>query len=221
MQNQLSNSTEKIRQSNLELFRIILIIAIVAHHYVVNSGLVQCIARTPDSFDSVFLLLYGAWGKTAINCFLMITGFFMCKQDISLKKFLKLLFAIEFYKILIGLIFIICDYTPLSLRTLKNMLPLTEITQGFISCYLVFFLCIPFLNILIRNMTQKTHALLIGLLLLIYTILPSMSMGIIFNYVTWFCVVYILAAYIRCYPHPMCGGGGQYRSPYSPCHALP
>ena len=221
MQNQLSNSTEKIRQSNLELFRIILIIAIVAHHYVVNSGLVQCIARTPDSFDSVFLLLYGAWGKTAINCFLMITGFFMCKQDISLKKFLKLLFAIEFYKILIGLIFIICDYTPLSLRTLKNMLPLTEITQGFISCYLVFFLCIPFLNILIRNMTQKTHALLIGLLLLIYTILPSMSMGIIFNYVTWFCVVYILAAYIRCYPHPMFEGGGQYRSPYSPCHALP
>lgn len=31
--------TQKVRNSNLELYRIITMLAIVAHHYVVNSGL--------------------------------------------------------------------------------------------------------------------------------------------------------------------------------------
>lgn len=31
--------TQKVRNSNLELYRIITMLAIVSHHYVVNSGL--------------------------------------------------------------------------------------------------------------------------------------------------------------------------------------
>ena len=36
-------STIKVRDSNLELFRIITMLLIVAHHYVVNSGLMEVI----------------------------------------------------------------------------------------------------------------------------------------------------------------------------------
>ena len=72
----------KKRDSNLELYRIITMILIVAHHYVVNSGLTDPLGpiyQTPLSFPSIFLLLFGAWGKTGINCFVLITGYFMCK----------------------------------------------------------------------------------------------------------------------------------------------
>ena len=44
---------------------------IVAHHYVVNSGLMDTITRTPLSWRSLSLLTFGAWGKTGINCFLI------------------------------------------------------------------------------------------------------------------------------------------------------
>ena len=74
------------RDSNIELFRIITMFFIVAHHYVVNSGLTLDdgpIAANPLSANSIFLLLFGAWGKIGINCFVMITGYFMCKSNIT------------------------------------------------------------------------------------------------------------------------------------------
>lgn len=76
---------------------------IVAHHYVVNSGLTSAdgpIAASPASSHSIFLLLFGAWGKIGINCFVMITGYFMCKSKITAKKFAKLLCEVMLYRIL-------------------------------------------------------------------------------------------------------------------------
>ena len=101
-------NNQKMRNSNLELFRIIVMLFIVAHHYVVNSGLTDLngpIGCDPVSAKSIFLLLFGAWGKTGINCFVLITGYFMCKSQITLKKFLKLLLQIMFYKVVINSIF--------------------------------------------------------------------------------------------------------------------
>ena len=101
---------KKLRDSNLELFRILTMLLIVAHHYVVNSGLTSPdgpIVANPLATDSIFLLLIGAWGKIGINCFVLITGYFMCKSEITATKFVKLLFEIMFYKIIIGLIFIL------------------------------------------------------------------------------------------------------------------
>lgn len=54
------------RSSNIELFRIIVMFLIVAHHYVVNSGLTAAdgpIYADPLSWRSTFLLLLGAWGR--------------------------------------------------------------------------------------------------------------------------------------------------------------
>lgn len=81
----------KTRNSNLELYRIIVMILIVAHHYVVNSGLMDELVKDPLSSKSLFFYLFGMWGKTGINCFVMITGYFMCKSHITIRKFLKLL----------------------------------------------------------------------------------------------------------------------------------
>lgn len=83
----------KKRDSNIELYRIILMLLIIAHHYVVNSGIVEVLYENPINFKSIIMFLFGAWGKIGINCFILITGFFMCKSNISLKKFLKLLFG--------------------------------------------------------------------------------------------------------------------------------
>ena len=70
----------KERNSNLELYRIIVMLLIVAHHYVVNSGLIQVMESEPLSLKNSFFYLYGMWGKTGINCFVLITGYFMCKS---------------------------------------------------------------------------------------------------------------------------------------------
>lgn len=49
---------------------------IVAHHYVVNIGLMYIITEEPATSKSLYLWLLGMWGKTGINCFVLITGTF-------------------------------------------------------------------------------------------------------------------------------------------------
>ena len=112
----------KERNSNLELYRIIVMLAIVAHHYVVNSGLLRMMEQDPISIRSIYFYLFGAWGKTGINCFVLITGYFMCKSHITLEKFMKLLMEVMFYKIVISGLFIVSGYEHINIKAIVLML---------------------------------------------------------------------------------------------------
>jgi len=180
---------------------------IVAHHYVVNSGMISAEGPFYQSaysgeLKSLFVLLFGAWGKTGINCFVLITGYFMCKSQITLKKFMKLLFEIMFYRIVINSIFWITSYRQFSLiELIKVIIPVRAVDVGFTSAYLVFFLLIPFLNVLVKNMTEKQHIFLLCLLSFTYIFLGTIpGFSVTMNYVSWFSVLYFIAAYIRLYP---------------------
>lgn len=205
---QLRSQSQKLhsghRNSNLELFRIITMLCIVAHHYVVNSGLMASegpILSNPTAWRSIFLLVFGAFGKTGINCFVLITGYFMCKSQITVRKFAKLLLEIEFYKIIIGAIFLISGYERLSVSYLVRMfLPITNVSTGFTSCYLLFYWFIPFLNRLINNISQSQYLKLLLLCSFIYIGIGSVpGFDVTMNYVSWFIVVYLFGAYIRIY----------------------
>ena len=176
---------------------------IVLHHYVVNSGLTDAggmIYSSPLSWRSLFLLLIGAWGKTGINCFLMITGYFMCKSEITTRKFLKLYCEVVFYRVLFFLIFLITGYQSFSIKELLLLpLPIKNIKTGFIGCYMVFFLFIPFLNNMLKHMNEKQHLLLLALCGFTYVLFGTLH-NVTMNYVSWFMVIYLIAAYFRLYP---------------------
>lgn len=151
--------------------------------------------------QSVFLLLFGWGGKMGINCFVLITGYFMCRSQITAKKFLKLIGERYFYAIVIFVVFVATGYAQFSGKELlKVLFPFFTVQSNFMACYLLFYLFIPFLNKLIEVMSEKEHLLLIGLCLFIYTILPSFAFAAVsFNYVTWFIVLYFVASYLRIY----------------------
>ena len=196
------------RSSNLELYRIICMLMIVAHHYVVNSGLLaddSPMRTNPIAVNNVFLSFWGAWGKTGINCFLMITGYFMCTSNITLRKFVKLIGQIYLYKFLLYPILLIAGYETFSVsRLVKVIMPTWGFSDNFVGCFIAFWLTIPFLNILVHNMNKRQHELLLMLLLVIYTLLGSIpSFNVTFNYVTWFGIIYFIASYIRMYPNSL------------------
>lgn len=178
---------------------------IVAHHYVVNSDVLDVMYQNPLSANSIFLFLFGMWGKIGINCFVLITGYFICKSNITVKKFLKLVLEVEFYRVIIYMIFIASCYESFSLTgVVKAILPITSIGTNFTGCYLVFYLCIPFLNILVRNMSEKEHLALLGPVFFTYIFMGTLpKFDVTMNYVSWFICLYFIAAYIRLYPKKM------------------
>jgi len=191
------------RNSNLKLYRIICMFLIVCHHYVVSSGLLDKLYDNPLSNYSIFYYLFGMWGKTGINCFVMITGYFMCRSNITKMKFLKLVIQILFYNIVIYSIFITTGYVNFNFKELIDTIWFIHgINGSFVPEFIMFYLCIPFLNALVHNISKRQHQLLICLLVSLYSIhaLPFLMYQVKFNYVSWFCILYFISSYIRLYP---------------------
>jgi len=126
----------------------------------------------------------------------------MCKSQITLRKFLKLVLEVYFYSVVIFAIFAATGRETFSpMRIVQLIMPVWSFETNFVSCFIGFWLTIPFLNILVNNMTKRQHQMLLVLLLSMYTILGSIpGFKVAMNYVTWFAVIYFMASYIRLYP---------------------
>lgn len=174
-------------------------IMIVAHHFVVNSGVMDQMYEAPLSANSIFLFIFGAWGKTGINCFVLITGYFMCKSNITVKKYIKLVAEVFFYKLVIAIIFAIAGLESMK-DIIDAVLIVRVIDKNFTGCFLVFYLLIPFLNIMLNNMNKSQHIKLIAVLTFLYVFCGTVpKFNVTFNYVSWFVFIYLVAAYLRFY----------------------
>lgn len=192
----------KERSSNIELLRIVLMNIIIAHHYVVNSEIINIINNhnAHDAKD-IFYMIFGSGGKMAINIFVLITGYYMCQSRITMKKFLKLFLEVEFYKCAIFFAFIVSGYEEITVRGVIDAInPFHNLVTGFVGCYLIFYLLIPFINKLIQGLNQREQAILLGICFSVATVYGTFLNRIQVNYITWFIIIYLLGAYVRLYP---------------------
>ena len=68
---------------------------------------------------------------------------------------MKLYLEWMFYTIVIYFLFALFGYEVFSLKeVVKVLTPFRTLTDGFTSCFIIFYLFIPFLNILIHGMTE-------------------------------------------------------------------
>lgn len=206
----MSQQRNSRRRSNFELLRIILTVLVIAHHYVVNSGVMDLFDYHQITGSMIWLQFFGAFGKIAINAFLLITGYFLCCGGWSVKKWLKLYFQIKFYRIVFYAVFVLSGYTPFDYHELLETLFSTIFLFGtdYAETYLGLYLLIPFLNRLIDAMDRKEHGRLLILLVVLFTLIPSFSIFLsvkhssndTWNYPVWMIVMYLIGAYIRKYP---------------------
>lgn len=72
----------KQRNSSFELLRIVSMILIIAHHYSVHGGWVY--DYNILSTNKLFIDLLSIGGKLGVNCFVVITGFFLVVLNLNL-----------------------------------------------------------------------------------------------------------------------------------------
>lgn len=193
---------KKVRSSNLELLRILAMFTIVAHHSVVNSGIEEWFSFSEITPNMVFLQLWGMWGKTAINAFVLITGYFMCTSKLTCRRFIKMYLEVKFYRAVFFVIFVWAGYESLSLKSLFNLLfgNISGINGGFTSSFLAFYLFIPFMNLMIEKLGRDIWKLVL-LLLGFFTVSATFFFNdVVFHHVFWYMTLYFVAAWIRLYP---------------------
>ena len=181
---------KKARSSNVELYRIVMMLVIIAHHLVVNSG----VAANYD-FDNVtgnmlFLTLFGFGGKPMIDGFLLITGFFTVKGKFTIEKALKVLFEIVLYKVGVYVLFGFLGFNELSLRGLHDtFLYVFRAADGAFPATYFWLYCL-----------KRQYQLLLGVLLTYYTFISTVFEKIdTFSELGWYITVYLIGGYLRLY----------------------
>lgn len=197
---EMNHGSKHTRDSNLELYRIIVMLLIIAHHYVVNSGVLNLMYQNPFSGNSIYMFILGAWGKIGINCYIFITGYFMCEKSITLNKYMKLILEVLTYNFVISVIFAVAGEGKIE-DILKGFIIVRNIdSSNFTASFLMFYLLIPFLNVLIHNIDKKQHQFLIGVLSFLYVVLGTIpKFGVTMNYVSWFSYLFLVSSYVRIY----------------------
>lgn len=190
---------EKVRNSNLEIFRIVSMILIIMHHYVVHGQFVW----GDISSNKIILEILSLGGKLGVNCFVLITGYFMIQTKTNLKKLLKIILEVWFYSVGIFIVAILTQTVDLNIKQMiKFVFPVTFSVNWFATVYIVLYMVIPYINILINSLNKKQHFQLCMISVFIFSIIPTITTSdVLFSNFVWFIMLYLIAAYIRKYPN--------------------
>jgi len=190
-----------LRNSNLELLRIIAMFFIIANHYI-NHGAIF-FGELPFSIHKVISLCLSAGGR-GVCLFLLISGYFSVKSTFNLKRTVTMIVRVWIYSVLIFLLFhfILTPDATFDLKSLvKIFLPNIFGQWWFATTFLVLTLLTPFINTAIHAFTQIQLKNLVLLLIVIWCIIPTFSSAEFgFSRLAWFVSLYIIGAYFSLYP---------------------
>lgn len=194
-----------IRQSNAELLRLVCMFMIVLLHftgYVMYPGELSIVPRT---WDEAFFLYGRGFIIVGVNCFVLLSGYFLIKP--SWRSFVHLFATFSFYAFFIALLELrTLDYSVLHsiVYVLKyTILPFSSCHYWFLSCYLVLYFLSPILNAGIESMQKMQFKLLIVVLTILNVFVGNICQNEYVNLtgynVMQFIYCYLLGGYIRRY----------------------
>jgi Uncharacterized protein conserved in bacteria len=192
----------KVRNSNIELLRIIAMVLIVMHHYSVHGfSNITVIAA-----DKLVVDWFATGGKIGVDVFVLISGYYMVNSTFNLKKLLKIWGQVWFYAVGIFFLlrYVLAPQFMLSKISAQSVLyaffPVTYNEYWFASVYIWLMLLTPVLNMLIHQLKKEQLFRLILVGLLLASVLPSIAAGVGWlNEFGVFVLLYIIAGYIRLY----------------------
>lgn len=91
------------RNSSFELLRILSILFIILHHYSAHGvpGLTEHALTTNKIIEQILSM----GGNIGVNCFVLITGYFMTNGTLKYKKLLRLILEVFFYSVISMIVF--------------------------------------------------------------------------------------------------------------------
>ncbi len=202
-------STGSKRQANFELLRIVAMFMIISLHYMVKGG-----AATPFPFIArenpagVIAWLIEAFCIIAVNCYVLISGYFLVESAWKPGRAVSLVLQVLFYSLLIPVFLLLTGVVLTGDLDLYNWIgfafPFGTEHYWFATAYLVMYLFVPFLAAGMRRMKKRELQILLAMLFAFFslekTILPVYLATDRYGYdFGWFLCLIVAAGYIRLY----------------------
>lgn len=197
----------KDRSSNFELMRIFAMFLIVTYHYALFSNF--RFFTTDLTFNRLFYQSMFLTGKTGVNLFVTLSGYFMIKSRVKTAKVLQLWGQSFFYIMLIWLLFHkkVNGFSSMPQDTLLGKIFfLSSGVQWFIATYIVMYLLSPYINVMLNNMSRTMFRRMLVLTGIFWCLIPTLSWipGMVVTEfqgsdLTFFLFLYCLGAYLRMY----------------------
>lgn len=163
---------KKVRESNFELLRCILMFMVLLVHYNVGSMGNAFSYVIPGTMNYYLIYFVESLAIIGTNGFVLLTGYFSWKNTkMSLRKPIGLLLYGIAYNVLFYLLNVVFLKNPFSIWTLiVKCLP----NNWYIMFYVVLMILTPYINILVRKLEKKSMLLLIAVLLIVFSLWPTM-----------------------------------------------
>lgn len=203
----------KMRRSNIEILRILLIIMVIGLHYnAVDLGNAFHYTQT-NGINVSLTHLIESFMIMSVDTFLIITGYFLStKKTINKSKVIEIIILLFVLKFLLYFVDVIVYGTKMDFHNF-----IQEIISGnwYITKYLILYMFSPYINKLLNSLNKKEYKTLIFLTVGIFLILPFVLniLSTFFNVNGWapttddindsgytivnFFVMYLIGAYLR------------------------
>lgn len=138
------------RESNIELMRIICILMVIGGHYYTH-GFPNI---NVTGVNEVFLKIFGGFSKFAVNCFVIITGYF--GKNLSTKRIVPVIKDRWFYSIFLSFILVVLGFREISVKfSIITMFPLITCRHNYITVFVMLYFFIPYINEWFEKITKQ------------------------------------------------------------------
>lgn len=141
-----------------------------------------------------------------VNCFILITGYFMTDGKFKFSRVVRLVIETVFYCFIISLIFYVINPNKIGIfQLIKSIFPFapTAFSYWFVNKYLGLILLQPFLSFLIQKISRKQFEYLLFILLILNSqFLNFFPFSVLFDNgwsLPWFITVFLIGAYVKMY----------------------
>lgn len=198
------------RQANFELLRIVAMMMIIALHYLNKSDLILLYTEEHSAVNYAAHLIE-SFCIVAVNCYVLLSGYFLVESAWKPKRVVSLVAQILFYSLLIPIVLScigVVSFGELSVYDWLNyVLPIETEHYWFATAYLVMYVLAPILAAGVKAVEKRTLQTIIFFLLLYFSLWKSLvpaklatdRYGYDFG---WFLCLFLIAAYIRLYGLP-------------------
>lgn len=194
------------RTIGIDVLRILLAFMVLTLHF--NGSTTGAVLQNVTFFPvKVFVIMMEALCYPAVNCYVIISGFFSYKKKKRLKEvFLslaKLYICLLTFSLVGYMVGVFAGNTFCFFELINRCFPLTTGQWWYMSCYFAVMMLSPYFNQLLELISLRQHRILICLLVFMFSIAPVVvkyqdSLGGNYGYsLIWFVVLYFTGAYIQ------------------------